>query len=218
MDAVRRFFAFGLAWLAAAVVATVVAWQGVGLIGDQVTGDSPSTLSASEIEEKLASTTTEEAPSSSSAPRRSTRTGAGGDPAGTTRPTTAPGQGTTTQPTTAPGQGSTAPPTTDPTVPPPTAPAVSKTYTMTGGTVRLRFSPQGVTVVFATPKPGFQVTKNEPGDDNGWRVEFEGEGGRSRIDGWWDNGPQVRIDDDGASGGGDGPRIATADDGPGPGG
>jgi hypothetical protein len=95
---------------------------------------------------------------------------------------------------------------------------VTKTFSMTGGTARLRFSPQGVTVVYASPKPGFQLTKNEPGDNNGWRVEFEGNGVRSRVDGWWANGPQWRIQDDGASGGGEGRKVATADDDSGPGG
>jgi hypothetical protein len=151
----------GVAWAVAAVVAAVVAWQGVGLVGDQVTDDRPATLSAAEVEARLAGT--------------ATPTGDGGAPA-TSAPTT-----TTSAP------------------PPATGPAategtpVLRPYTVTGGTAVLSFSPEGVTAVSATPSTGYQVRSDA--HDGGWRVEFEGPDGRSRIDAWWDGGPQDQVED-----------------------
>lgn len=156
----RRILAFGLAWLAAGVVASVVAWQGVGLIGDQVTDERPATLTAAQVDEALA---------------RSSRTSEA------TAPTTAP---TTTA--TSPG----APATTAP-----AGEATTKVYTLAGGSAAFRFHPEGVTLAWATPAPGY-TARNGPGDNGGWRVEFEGAGGKSRVDAWWDAGPQDRVRDD----------------------
>jgi hypothetical protein len=157
---VRRILTFGLVWLAAAIVATVVAWQGVGLIDDQVTGDRPLTLTAAEVDAALADATTSTATAS-------------------TAPPSAAETDTTGPRATASSSG----------------PEETHTYRLTGGTTTLRFSPAGVTMVSATPEQGYQV-RNGSGDGNGWRVEFEGPAGRSRIDAWWDGGPRTRIDDD----------------------
>ena len=54
MVGVRRLLSFGLAWLVAAVAASVIAWQGVGLVGDQVTDRRPATFTADEIDAELA--------------------------------------------------------------------------------------------------------------------------------------------------------------------
>ena len=159
----RRTIALGLAWLAAASAAAVVAWTGVGLAGDQLTDDRTPTLSSEEIERALAAET-----QSPSTPTTGTST---------TPPTT--------QPTT--------PPATD--APPPAG--ETRTFRTSRGTAALVFSPGGVTLAWAAPNAGYQVDQG-PGDRGGWRVEFEGDDGRSRIDGWWDAGPQYRIDDDGA--------------------
>jgi hypothetical protein len=75
--------------------------------------------------------------------------------------------------------------------------------------VELHFAPGGTTLVYASPNAGYQITRNEPGDNNGWRVEFEGPAGKSRVDGWWDGGPQVRIQDDAGNGG---PGADSAED------
>lgn len=148
----RRSLALGLAWLLAAAVATAVAWQGVGLIGDQVTDPRPATLTDAEIEAALEATpTTTTAP-----PRTGTPPPGGGAGAGEE--------------------------------------AVIETFDVTGGAAALRFSPDGVTVVWATPDPGYEV-ESEPGDGNGWRIEFEGDAGQSRIDAWWDGGPRSRVRD-----------------------
>jgi hypothetical protein len=146
----------GAAWLAAAVAATAIAWQGVRLVGDQVTDDRPASLTAAEIEQAIADGV---APSTTES---------------------AEGGGSSTTDTTTPGQ------------PPPE----TRTYPLTGGTARLRFTPSGVTAEFAMPNAGYEV-RSEARDGGGWRVEFDGSAGRSRVEGWWDGGPQARVDDDG---------------------
>ena len=207
----RRLFAFGVAWLAAAVVATVVAWQGVGLIGDQVTGKQSATLSASEIDAALSrSGTTARTPrsSTSTAPRRPTTAAAPRTTAGAAGGT-APSAGTQ------PAGGTPAP--SSPTTPGPaaTAPRASpilQTYRMVGGTTTISFTPTAVRMVSATPSPGYQLLRSGPGDNGGWRVEFEGDAGRSRVDAWWAGGPQHRVREDPAGGGGSG-KAAPADGG-----
>jgi hypothetical protein len=105
------------------------------------------------------------------------------------------------------------------TAPPADASATIRTYRMEGGVVTLRFSPAGVDVVGATPNEGFTVD-TEPEHGNGVKVEFESDGHESRVDAWWDGGPQVErrengedvvadnrgrgADDDGGRGGGGG--------------
>jgi hypothetical protein len=87
--------------------------------------------------------------------------------------------------------------------------ATTETYRMVGGVVTLRFTPAGVTVLGATPNQGFTVD-SEPEHGNGVKVEFESDGHESRIDGWWDGGPQVRRQEDGQD-------VAVDDDNSGPG-
>jgi hypothetical protein len=53
----------------------------------------------------------------------------------------------------------------------------------------LRFAPTGVTVVVASPNAGYAVDV-EGTHGNGVRVEFRSEEHRSRVEGWWDGGPQ----------------------------
>jgi hypothetical protein len=116
--------------------------------------------------------------------------------------------------TTAAGRG----PTTT-SAPPVDPSATTRTIQMDGGVVTLRFSPAGVDVVGATPNEGFTVD-TEPEHGNGVKVEFESDGHESRVDAWWDGGPQVErrengedvvadnrgrgADDDGGRGGGGG--------------
>ena len=47
----------------------------------------------------------------------------------------------------------------------------------------------------ATPKPGFTVDIGDS-HDGGVRVEFENDDHRSRLDGWWDGGPQDEVRED----------------------
>jgi hypothetical protein len=106
---------------------------------------------------------------------------------------------------TEPGPGSTTSTSTPSTSTPSTTVAgETKTYNLTGGSVGVRFSPSGVTLLWATPLDGFEVD-TDVGERV--RVEFESDTHESRLEAWWDGGPRddVREDDPGA-GDGDGNR------------
>ena len=157
---------FAAVWLVAAAVAVAISWQGVGIVTSQVTDERPASLSADEVREL-----------------------AGG--AGSTA-TTTPSVSTADPTTTAAPPSATMPSTTAPAT---SAPAETRTYNVVGGSVALRFLPQGVTVVWATPNAGFSVDV-EPENGNGVQVEFESDTHRSRVDGWWADGPQDRVRED----------------------
>lgn len=157
---VRRMLTLGAAWAVAAAFAAVVAWQGVGLVGDQVTDERPPTRSPADVAAELAGTAPTADPGTSSTSARAA---------------------VVTEPT--------APPTTSGPAPEP----VVRSYRVTGGTAALAFTPAGVTVAYAAPDLGYQMRSEA--DDGGWRIEFEGPAGRSRIEGWWDGGPQDRVED-----------------------
>jgi hypothetical protein len=104
----------------------------------------------------------------------------------------------------APGTTTSAPDGATSTTAPPADPsATTSTYKMQGGVVTLRFSPAGVEVVGASPYEGFTVDV-EPEHGNGVKVEFESDAHRSRVDAWWDGGPQVEPREEGDGGGGHG--------------
>jgi hypothetical protein len=155
---VRRSLTFSALWVAAAAVATTAAWQGVGLVTNQVTDQRPAALSAADVEASLEATAA---------------TGATPTPGGSATAPTSPSSPTTT--TTAPA-----------------ATGETRTYTVEGGSAALRFTPDRVEVVWSTPNPGYSVD-TEAEHVNGVRVEFESDTHRSRIEGWWDGGPQERV-------------------------
>jgi hypothetical protein len=74
-------------------------------------------------------------------------------------------------------------------------PSESHTYQLIGGTTTIRFSPTEVIATLTSPNPGFSLKKSEP-EGTGWRVEFESDDHRSRIDARWDNGPVVTPRED----------------------
>jgi hypothetical protein len=201
---VRRTLSFAAAWLVVAVLALVVAWQGVSVVADQVTNRRPAPLGAEEVRRQLdreaAAAAPTAAPSTSDLAPATTVTTlrqAAAPLTSTPPPTTAasPTPGAVSPASTAPP--ATAPPPPATTGPPPatTAPAPAaetRTYNLVGGSASLSYSPAGVSVVFATPKPGFEVDV-EPQNGNGVRVEFESDEHRSRVEGWWDGGPQERV-------------------------
>jgi cytoskeletal protein RodZ len=155
-----------VAWLVAGVLAVALATAAVSRVGNEVTGSRPSPLSAGEVQQELtAASTTTTTSSTTTAPPVS--------------PPTTGGSTTTTL----------AAPATTASV---AAPTETRTYALVGGTATLRFSPQGVTVVTATPNPGFSVDV-EPEHGNGVKVEFESDAHESRVDGWWDGGPVERV-------------------------
>ena len=177
---VRRAVSYGVAWAVAAVVATAVAWQGVALVGDEVTASRPAPLSTGEI---------------AAAPTTST-TAAPGTTTTTTTPPAVPGTeptGVSTPPTTStPSAGQVgAPPATSS----PAASSEVRTYALVGGDASLQFAPSGVTVLFATPKAGFTVEVSGS-HGNGVRVRFDGDEHRSEVEGWWDGGPAEEVRED----------------------
>lgn len=178
----RKSVVYVGAWFLAGAVAVGLASMGVALVSDRVTEERRAPLSDAEMREELAA---------DDLPGAATTTTTTGAPSTTT---TAPGPVTPT--TVAPVSNGPGGPTggtttTAPSTPPP-AP-VTRTYDLVGGTVTLRFEPTGVTVLVATPEPGFSVEVDEEVHDGGARVEFESDDHRSRVDGWWDGGPRDEV-------------------------
>ena len=120
------------------------------------------------------------------------------------RPTARPERTAQPAPTaTAPAQPTATPPPPATATPQPTAtsqptatPQATQvlTFDLVGGTASVSFAPNDVHVLWATPEPGFSADIGNGGP--GLRVEFRGDDGESRIDIWWDEGPQWRIDED----------------------
>lgn len=179
----RRSVLLVAAWLGAGAAAVVLATAGVSMVGNQVTGSRPSPLSADEVRREL------EASEPSSTATGST------DPSTTTTSLATPAGADATTSTTVRSGTVTTRPGTSPTTAPPAAttttaePVELRTYSLVGGTATLRFAPSGVSLVDAVPAAGFS-TEIEPTHTNGIRVEFENEGHRSRVEGWWDGGPR----------------------------
>ena len=180
----KRTVALSALWVVVAVAAVTVAWQGVAVVGDQVTDERPAALAASDIEDRLAGATTTTSgtdtsttSSTSSAPSTSTvdsSTSTSPENTTTTAVRSTPATSTTSSPATTSAAGET------------------RTYNLVGGTASLRFLPSGVEVVFANPAPGFTV-EIEPEHVNGVKVEFESPTHESRVDGWWEGGPVDRV-------------------------
>lgn len=91
------------------------------------------------------------------------------------------------RPTSTPAPQPTATPTATPV---PQAPAQVLTFDLVGGTTSISFSAQGVEVLWATPRPGFTVRID---GGSRVRVEFRSDEHDSRIDAWWDGGPQTSV-------------------------
>ncbi len=185
---VRKTILYVVAWFAAGVSAVALATAGVSMVGHQVTGSRPSPLSADEVRSELAAdgsarTTLTEDPTTSLATGVVT----------TTTPPTTDGP-TATTPTSRPTHSG-PPPTTTPTTGTQAAP-VTRTYVLTGGTATLQFTANGVTVLDATPNGGYSVDV-ETTHDTGIRVEFRSDAHRSRVEGWWDGGPQDQTSEEG---------------------
>jgi hypothetical protein len=180
---VRKTVPYLAAWFLVGAVAVGVATAGVSLVGDQVTDSRRAPFSAEQVREELAADTEAQATTTTTAPTVSTTT----TTAPAVPPVTGGGSGTA-GPSTA---GAT---TTTMTAPPPPAPS-TVTYNLVGGTATLRFSASGVTVVAAVPSPGYSVTVSQT-HGTGKRVEFESDDHRSRVDGWWDGGPQDEVRED----------------------
>jgi hypothetical protein len=174
-------------WLAATVLATTAVWLGIGAIGEAARSDTDLVVAVT--------TTVDPA-----VPGGSTTTAL--DPTTSLDPTTTPTSATVAPPVTRPSPTA-APPTTRPAAPgPPTVvPALpvlgeTRTYVLTGGTVTVRFAPDAVAVVLATPNPGFGVDAEQRGAV-AIRVEFDSEQHRSRLDASWNGGPVDEVGEEG---------------------
>lgn len=172
------------AWVAALVVATVLAWQIVGLADSQV-GDTPvavapslttttdgavsTTLpstSTSTTDAEVTTTTTPGATTSSSSRARSTSS---------STPTSS--SSSSTSSTTASEQWS------------------LRTVTTSGGVVVLRYRTGEVELQAATPAPGFSVEVDDTGPPR-VRVEFESDVTDVRVEARWDDGSlKIDLDD-----------------------
>jgi hypothetical protein len=192
-----------LAWLAATSVAVLLAWQGIGFIGREVTSRRPEALSASEVQAQIdattATTTTSTAAGSpGSAPdpgapvaQPTTTPGANATTPGTSRNPS--GVTTTTTTTTVRAAGTPAPSSTS-TTSPPAPSAETRTYNAQGGSAAIRFEPGKVTLVWATPNAGFETDVEQSSADH-LRVRFRNDDHESRIEARWDGGPVGTIEE-----------------------
>ena len=197
----RRVALYGIGWVAAAAVAVLLAWQGVGLVGRNVTDNHPRALTADEARQALGAGSPPGGGSPDTGPVATAPTTPGGSPAGssTTSATAARPRLTAGTPDTA---------TTRPAAPAPTSSSTLggtvRTYNLVGGSTAVRFDPSGaVTVVWANPNPGFRADIDDR-DGGGVRVRFDGDSGRSQVEAWWDRGPQDRVEEHGSGEGGSG--------------
>jgi hypothetical protein len=180
---VRRTLPFVALWFVTGALAAAVATAGVAVVDDQLTSPRPAPLSAEQVRREVAASSA------------TSTTASDGGVATTT--TTRRRSDEVTSTTTAAGTGADGGPTATTTTPPaaPAAPPETRTYDLVGGTATLRFSAAGVTVLAASPAPGFTVDIGDS-HDGGKRVEFESDDHRSRLDAWWAGGPQDEVRED----------------------
>ncbi|HEX6380891.1 MAG TPA: hypothetical protein VF180_06585 [Acidimicrobiia bacterium] len=197
----RRVALYGIGWVAAAAIAILLAWQGVGLVGRNVTDNHPRALTADEARQALGDGSAAGGGSPDTGLATTSPTGAGGSPAGSNSTTSS----TASQPRPTATTATTTAATTRPAAPAPTSPSTAsgtvRTYNLVGGSTAVRFDPSGaVTVVWANPNPGFRADIDDR-DGGGVRVRFDGDSGRSQVEAWWDGGPQDRVEEQGGEGG-----------------
>lgn len=197
----RRVALYGIGWVAAAAIAVLLAWQGVGLVGRNVTDNHPRALTADEALQALGDGSTNGSTGGGGSPDSATTspTGTEGSPAGSSSTSSSTASRPRPTATTA---------TTRPTASAPTSPTTAggtvRTYNLVGGSTAVRFDPSGaVTVVWANPNPGFRADIDDR-DGGGVRVRFDGDSGRSEVEAWWDGGPQDRVEEQGSGEGGSG--------------
>jgi hypothetical protein len=198
----RRLFVLSAGWLAATVVAIAVAWQGVGFVGREVTGQRPSALSAREVQAQLGATTTTApgadaatTPTTTAPSRQPTTTviGSGRPGAPTTTTVVAP-RSSPSPTTTVPRAAEPAASATTTTTTVQTAPTETRTYNTVGGTAVIRFEPGKVSVVSANPKAGFDY-EPEQSSPSELRVRFRSDTHESRINAKWEGGPVDSVEE-----------------------
>ncbi len=186
-----------LLWCAATAGATALVQGGVGTIRAATRRDTVVDVQAVAVDTVGTWSTTSSAPAPAASTTTDPRTGprnpvSSGVPAPTPTPApTRPPAGATTTVASPPG---TVPPVvaSPATTTSPPATAVTRTVTTRGGTATIRFRPDDVAVVAATPNAGFAVKVDQRGA-GAVRVEFERADAQSRIDAWWDAEPRVEV-------------------------
>ncbi|MCB1247553.1 MAG: hypothetical protein KDB69_09830 [Acidimicrobiia bacterium] len=178
----NRKLMYGVAWLAATMVAVVIASAAVGTVrseSEQPSATSPYFNTSTTVATDQSSTTSTGTPGSTS-----------------TTSSTAPSSGssTSTTVTTLPGSTSSTSVTTTTEASTTTTPTSPKTYTLAGGTVTIAANDPTVTLVGAVPKAGFTVDVEHTGPDE-VRVEFESENHESSFRAEWEDG-ELLIDID----------------------
>lgn len=176
-DRVRSLVKLSLAWLAATAAAVALGVVAVGVVTDSVTENRPDRLSAIAVRNALTVPDASSGPETTAPPATtpSSRPAATGPPA-TSPPATAP-----------------APPTTTATAPPAGAAPEDRTFQLVGGTVGVRFENGGARLLWATPKPGFRVESSGGSDEVD--VRFRSGDHESRLEAFWDNGPQSEVEE-----------------------
>lgn len=172
------------AWVAALVVATVLAWQIVGLADSQV-GETPVAVAPS-------ITTTTDGTVSTTLPSTSTSTTDGNPTTTTTTPgaTTSSSSGATSTST-----ASTSSPSSSTSSTASSEQWSLRTVTTTGGVVVLRYRTGEVELQAATPAPGFSVEVDDAGPPR-IRVEFESDLTDVRVEARWEDGSlDIDVDD-----------------------
>lgn len=166
------------AWVAALVVATVLAWQIVGLADSQV-GDTPVAVAPSlTTTTNGTESTTVPSTSTSTTAARATTTTTPGATTSSSSGATSTSSSTATSSTTASEQWS------------------LRTVSTTGGVVVVRYRTGEVELQAATPAPGFSVEVDDAGPPR-VRVEFESEVADVRLEVRWENGAlKVDVGDD----------------------
>ena len=193
----RRVALYGIGWVVAAAVAVLLAWQGVGLVGRNVTDRHPRALTADEAREALGNGPGPTGGAPDTAPATSPPGGAGSVAGSSSTSTTAARpRPTATTATTRPSTSTAGPGPSASTAT--TTGSVVRTYNLVGGSTALRFDPSGtVTVVWANPNPGYRADIDDR-DGGGVRVRFDGDAHRSELEAWWDGGPRDRVEEQGS--------------------
>lgn len=172
--AVMRSKSFlAVVWALATLVAVAIVWQSLGFVSTRTEDEDAAGGGATSVLTPVTGPSGGE-PAGTSTPTTPTTTG-GSDPGTATTATTSPTASTTV------GAG----------VP---ADAVDQTFELVGGTAVVRYSSTGVTVLYAVPANGYQAEVEPEG--TGMKVEFRSESHRSRVDVWWNNGPQHSVDEE----------------------
>lgn len=186
----KRYMGIGMAWLAATALSVMIASAAVAGIRDRVVETPvaiglPTTTSTTAPPDTVTSPSTSEGPTTTFPPTTSATTSTAEPPPVTV--TTVVDSSVTT--TTAP------PVTTTTTAPPQTTTTIAvahKTYTMIGGTVVLAIGNGEVTLVSATPHPGFSADYEHTGPVE-VEIKFVSGDHKSKLEAHWEGG-ELKVD------------------------